>query len=423
MPLISNDIITIVKDEISVKQTPNSKSDTVVTLPKGTKVPLIKEQDGWYLVRIDNQTQGWIPEWFLSNTSLNSEHNITAEITNESPVYETTDTTSSVVFTARKDLIYTVLEVDSHWVKIIASGQSGYIPIEVAELGHQEATVEQIIAPDKITIDDGIERIQVRQANQFLFTEPDVYSNIIYTIDFNQRFKLIEEAYNDYGATFYLVEDDNGTRGYVESRVAAPESLSDNHVTRKSTQSIQGALIMLDPGHGGEDAGASDMTGTVLEKNINLNTALALKAKLEAMGATVMMSRNDDVFLDLSDISAQSNEQKVDAFISIHYNALDDTSIRGTETYYYHGFDYAFAKSVNDALSTYTLANGEPLVNNGIIFGDYQVLRQNNRQAILIELGYLTNKEDAQLVNTTEYQEAIAQKVAEGVRNYFNTND
>lgn len=116
---------------------------------------------------------------------------------------------------------------------------------------------------------------------------------------------------------------------------------------------VSGHIIGLDPGHGGDELGATYTydDGRVLEEKwLNLAVADALKAKLEADGATVAMTRVGDQTVSLlqrCDIAAKGNAQ---VLISIHHNAVSDPSVDGTETYYSQPDDQVIAKATHDQL-------------------------------------------------------------------------
>ena len=85
---------------------------------------------------------------------------------------------------------------------------------------------------------------------------------------------------------------------------------------------LNGKVIVLDPGHGGVDEGASGPTD-LLEKTINLELALDLEKILKAQGATVYMTRTKDKYVYLSDRIELANKEHADLFVCIHHNSLE----------------------------------------------------------------------------------------------------
>jgi len=108
-------------------------------------------------------------------------------------------------------------------------------------------------------------------------------------------------------------------------------------------------LVVVDPGHGGEDPGA--MYQDVFEKNINLDIAKRLAKLLKKAGAKVILTRDTDVFVDLHDRPRLANEANADLFVSIHCNAMPKPNIgRGTETYYLRDDSVLMALSLQESL-------------------------------------------------------------------------
>jgi N-acetylmuramoyl-L-alanine amidase len=115
----------------------------------------------------------------------------------------------------------------------------------------------------------------------------------------------------------------------VRAAVTATSAAQQEATAPKRT----GLRVMLDPGHGGKDPGARGVGG-VLEKDVVLAVAQKLRRRLESSGIEVLMTREQDVFLSLEERTARANAAKVDLFVSIHANASLDSSASGIETYY-----------------------------------------------------------------------------------------
>ena len=175
-------------------------------------------------------------------------------------------------------------------------------------------------------------------------------------------------------------------------------------------------LIVLDPGHGGEDEGCS--FDAVEEKTINLQLALVLKEKLEAMNFQVYLTRDEDWKLGLEERVRLANELHADAFISIHQNSCEDEGASGIETYYYgmaEGRSARLAKLVEQYAVLYTKARdrGAKAVDN------LYVIRESNMPSCLVETGFLSNKQERELLQQEAYLEKLTQGLADAVQLYF----
>lgn len=171
------------------------------------------------------------------------------------------------------------------------------------------------------------------------------------------------------------------------------------------------AFVMIDAGHGGKDQGTS--SGDVLEKDINLTVALMVAEELEKSGVSTALMRTDDTFVSLEDRAARANEKEVDLFVSIHCNySEDDASVQGLECYYREGSEEG------EALADSIIASVEELdevTTRGTKTEDFRVLRKTTMPAALVEIGYLSNARECRNLTDEDYQQKLAQKIAEGI--------
>lgn len=169
-------------------------------------------------------------------------------------------------------------------------------------------------------------------------------------------------------------------------------------------------LVILDAGHGGNDRGAG--VEDAIEKHINLQVAFKLKALLEERGVSVVMTRQEDVYLSLEDRAAFANAYDADLFISVHCNFYEEnTSVRGFEAYYYRDKQ---AKSFADAILNDLKSAGQFKTRN-VKSASYYVLKNTQMPAILLEMGFLTNEQDRQDLCSEAYQRALAETIADSV--------
>ena len=190
-------------------------------------------------------------------------------------------------------------------------------------------------------------------------------------------------------------------------------------------------VIVIDPGHGGIDGGAKSENG-VIEKDINLSISLKTKAALESKGYKVIMTRSEDVGLytegkkvrekkieDLGNRVKIKKENKCDAFISIHQNMFPQKNCKGAQVW---------------------SANNEPSQKLGKIIQQKfkeEVDQHNKREAkvakkeykilndgyegasVIVECGFLSNPEECELLGKEDYQNKIANTLANAIDEYF----
>ena len=190
-------------------------------------------------------------------------------------------------------------------------------------------------------------------------------------------------------------------------------------------------IIIIDAGHGGEDCGAIGATG-VYEKDLNLTIAKELGALFEAQGYAVVYSRTQDKLLytesenikDIRKISDLKNRCKIAKeypsalFVSIHMNSFSNAKYSGLQVYYSPNSDesYALASSVQASVKESLQKENERKIKKGE--GMY-VLENVDNTAILIECGFLTNREECEKLSEKEYQKSLSFSIFCGIIDYI----
>ena len=173
------------------------------------------------------------------------------------------------------------------------------------------------------------------------------------------------------------------------------------------------ATVVIDPGHGGSDPGA--VGNGLLEKDISLSVSLKLGKVLENKGFNVIYTRKTDVYPSLSERTAIANRANADVFVSIHTNAFNSAAL-GYETYSYPTSTEGgkLAKDIHDSV----IANKDLYnANRGAKKDNFQVIRETNMPAVLLELGFIDNSKDAKIL--VEKQDEFAQAISKGILNYL----
>jgi N-acetylmuramoyl-L-alanine amidase len=249
---------------------------------------------------------------------------------------------------------------------------------------------------------------------------------------------------------------------YSVARHSGPPLASPGALPSPLTDNNAEPLVVIDPGHGGHDPGTSASDGTT-EKEVALAIASRLRAALQAEGVHAEMTRSDDTFLSLAERTAVANQAAADLFVSIHLNSSADSATSGIETYYLNNTtDHAtirLARMENGVAGGYSLSGGPNLnyiltdmrqqykanesaslaamieteatasvsASTGMQLnalgakqGPFYVLVGAMMPAVLVECGFLSNSNEAQLLETPRYQQALADGIARAVAHYFN---
>ncbi len=169
--------------------------------------------------------------------------------------------------------------------------------------------------------------------------------------------------------------------------------------------------VVLDPGHGGHDRGAS--FGYVFEKHLALDTARRVAELLQQSGLRVVMTRSDDTFIPLPGRAAVGNRYSNAIFVSIHYND-NKSGGSGVEAYYHFSGSYSLAAYIQAYLVQRT-----KLPNRGVKHANFHVIRNTTRNpAVLIECGFVSNPTERSRMMTGEFRARIAEGIAQGIVAY-----
>jgi len=174
--------------------------------------------------------------------------------------------------------------------------------------------------------------------------------------------------------------------------------------------------VVIDAGHGGKDPGATSILG-FYEKSVNLSVANKVARLLEQRGLRVKMTRTDDYFVELKDRAAIANDLNADLFVSIHADSFPKSSRRGFTVYIARS---ASSSSRSAASAIARSMSGTGLNSFGVQTAGYHVLTGTRGPAVLVELGYLSNRSEAALLRSSSFQTRLAQAVADGISDYFN---
>lgn len=179
--------------------------------------------------------------------------------------------------------------------------------------------------------------------------------------------------------------------------------------------------MILDAGHGGFDPGKIGINGA-LEKDVNLVLSQKIKKHLEDMGYRVLMTReNEDALAgskveDLKTRVTLINENNPAIAVSIHQNSYSQENVHGAQVFYYthsKGGEQA-AKILQEAMLEVEPENHRQAKANDT----YYLLKKTKGTTVIVECGFLSNQEEANLLVTEDYQEKMAAAVAKGIQEY-----
>ena len=249
----------------------------------------------------------------------------------------------------------------------------------------------------------------------------------------------IDDSY--YKARYYV--DENGVYvtgthkidGQTHQFQSNGKWIGETSVSRGFEKGKYNHIIFLDPGHGGKDTGASYYN--ITEKELNMQVYQKLRKELEGLGYTVLSSRDSDVFVDyVTERSRMVNKTDSDIFISIHFNASGNPASNraGIQTYsykeaadhpskinpYWHNHPDRISESNRLAADIHSSLLAETGAKDvGLLQSSFAVLRETDKPAVLLELGYIDNFNENQQVRSDAYQNRLVAGIVKGIQKYY----
>ncbi len=180
-------------------------------------------------------------------------------------------------------------------------------------------------------------------------------------------------------------------------------------------QPLAGFKVVVDPGHGGHSYGTSG--GNIPEKRLALTYGGLLRDQLEALGATVVMTRTDDSDLSLLERTQITRPTGADLFLSIHMDGSTSASVGGCSVHYFTDYSRGLAESMQEAMMDVYADYGSDH-RRRYRWNPFFVTRISEMPALLLECGFMTNAEDLELLVTADFQDALMASVVKAVVDY-----
>ncbi len=461
LPTIIGEKTNVEVNLLNVRLGPELNNDKIYQLNRNCSVLVYFEQGKWLLVRLDDGSSGWI---FREHTSYVSkdelvqsesgqdyaEEGITQE-EKESPA----DPADEEVKTPEKenvqgkmpehipfqvvvdidflllrnnpnldsfpieiipmDTVLTVLQSDENdWLQVtLPDGRQGWVTgRHTKKINTEERNSEQPVTYFRLaTVKADI--LRVRSGPGLTHTQTGrVYSG-------NHLLTLQEQD------GWYYVQTPTGQYGWISGEYASLKEVASE--TSRSAASRDGSThtrditLVIDPGHGGSDSGATGITG-LKEKNVNLTVSLYLADLLRSQGFNVVLTRKSDVDnISLSERVAIAEKAKADLFISIHTNAhLTNIFASGTETYYYQNKSTSPQSFYLASLLQQETTRVLKLPNRGVKTKPFHVIKETSMPSALLELAFLSNAVDEKMLRSNDFLRLGSVGIYRAILRYYN---
>ena len=249
----------------------------------------------------------------------------------------------------------------------------------------------------------------------------------------------IDDSY--YNARYYVDENGiyvTGTRkidGKAQQFQSNGKWIGEVPISRGFEKGKYTKTVFLDPGHGGKDPGA--VYYNTNEKDLTMQVYKKLRKELESLGYTVLTSRDSDVYVDfVTERSKMVNKTDADMFISIHFNATGNPASNraGIQTYsyeeaddypskinpYWHNHPDRISESNRLAADIHSSLLAETGAKDaGLLKSSFAVLRETDKPAVLLELGYIDNFNENQQIRSDAYQNRLVAGIVKGIQKYY----
>lgn len=180
----------------------------------------------------------------------------------------------------------------------------------------------------------------------------------------------------------------------------------------QSASAAKFSRVVIDAGHGGKDGG-SKWYG-ITEKNLTLDLAKRIQKSVIAQGVKCDLTRTGDTYVDLTKRAEKANTPGT-IFVSVHFNAHSDRSVKGIETFYYPG------STESRLLASYVqseLGRRISTRNRGVKPGRLKVLQKTKGAAILVECGFISNRWESQRCAASWFRQILAEEITQGIMRY-----
>ncbi|UYZ20886.1 SH3 domain-containing protein [Mesobacillus jeotgali] len=405
---------TVTATSLNVREKPSLNSSKVGQLSYGAAVTVHSQSNGWAEITYEGKS-AWVSAEYVkiggkptadSSKPSPPADQFTGTVTaSQLNIRDKNSLDGSVIGSVSKGQSFRILDEQNNWVQIeYEPGKTGWAAgwfFEKKKNGPATAPSQSIQNSSVSMLHNGT---NIRKG-------PSTGTAVIYRANQGDSFEIISVEKD-----WYKIALPNGTSGFVAGWIVSVKGNAPQIERPGAEKHTKNKTIVIDPGHGGRDNGTTGVRGT-LEKTLTLKTAQLLYDKLRAAGTNVILTRNNDQYISLGSRVSSSHYHNADAFISIHYDSINDRTVRGMTTYYYSSKQKPLGEQIHSAVVSKTM-----LKDRGTRFGDYHVIRENRQTAVLLELGYLSNPTEEMLVNTPQYQEAVANGIFEGLARYFKNN-
>jgi N-acetylmuramoyl-L-alanine amidase len=424
---------------------------TGIKLCRGNLAYFLEEKDSWYRVKLRNGMEGWIASWdalpgngpgqlppanLPADAAVSSSKPIYAKVFSDVAIVrsEPSNDLPAVADHSRlgvfeKDTILKVVGSKPHWAKV-ELGKDVFIWIqdEQLDMSATPAPAPVLVKSALRQRNDKGETVRItldRRAPRLAFSHERSVTLKLYGLETKTaRKKLTATGLNPEitaaGVTAVTLATSGFPFGYdinYEDNTLVFTIRNQKQVNK--SKPLQGYVIAVDPGHGAATAGVPGYregarAHGIREEELNLDVALRLQKLIGKQGGRVVMTRTgpDDSMRNIYNRSKKARDEGADIFLDIHANTGEPQAY-GPEIYYYDEQSKPLAEAV---ASSFGKMRRIPVP---ALFASFGVIRMTQMPAVTVEMGYLTNKDEAKLFKRDKFRDQCAQAMLDGLIQYL----
>jgi len=414
--------------DVNVRGGPGTDHQVVTRVSRGERVNILEKAGEWYKVQLSRGVVGWIAGWLVQVDTASAsipeqeqeqEQNRQPQDNRQQPENPTGNPGKQPESgegnggnEQPKEPGESQDEVPNSGArlsKIYVREVNGHTVVNIKATAPVEHNIFTLTGPDRLVVDlKGVKPGDIPE-------EMDVSSKLVSRLRtgwFSKNPDIVRLVFDVKDAVMFSAKlDHNGKELTLEMYVP---QLGDF---------LKGKIICIDPGHGGHDPGAKGPTG-LEEKDVNLDIALLTAHLLRQNGARVVLTRTSDTFVGLEERTVIAQRAGAELFVSIHNNGNPSPSKHGTSTYYRRDNVSGMGVSQEDNRMLARQIQSELLRslgrhNLGVKQANFVVLCMATMPAVLVEVSFITNPEEEQLLKQDSYKAKAAEAITRGIANYL----
>ncbi|TDA67866.1 MAG: AMIN domain-containing protein [Clostridia bacterium] len=452
--------VVVTGSRVNIRSGPSQDYGVISQVARGDRLVVLEEADGWYRVQLPAQGTGWIAGWLVGKPEVLAESPqpgtwVAVVTANNVNIRNGPDTTSPVIARVNAGESYEIAGEEGQWYKIRLGTQEGWIAawLVAVRVGNLASRGEDLppsgpdgdsgagVVINDVTAQPTGSGVEIRVAA----SAPPSFKVLSLTGPPRLVFDLPGAVLGDQFASTQLEMAGNGLVNGVRVSQYEPDTVrivadlsgeASWHSSREGNAitfavglpSLAGQVVVLDPGHGvrkggdWSDPGAIGPTG-LLEREIAMDISRRTGAILVDNGATVIFTRTGDTALSLEERAQMANQAAAQVFVSIHLNASPNPGLQGTSTYFYAaGSEQRTERQRLAAAIQSNLVSSLGRPDLGVREANFAVLRYSQMPAVLVEVAFISNPDEEQLLAREDFRQQAAAGIAKGIMTYLGSS-